>query len=80
DMVSKGLVPADEMFLALQDTSGETLSQFTGGMEQMSQTLAGQWDTLKDKASQTLTQLLEKYPQSTAAGLAQKRLERLGAQ
>lgn len=34
----------------------------------------------KDQAKQTLTALIQKYPQSTAAGLAQKRLERLGTQ
>ena len=34
----------------------------------------------KDEARQVLNQLIEKYPESTAAGLAQKRLERIGAQ
>lgn len=32
----------------------------------------------KDQAREVLTELIEKYPQSTAAGLAEKRLQRMG--
>jgi tape measure domain-containing protein len=54
NLSQKGLIPAQEMFEALQDTSTETLGQMSGGMERASQTLQGQWDTLKDTATTTL--------------------------
>lgn len=57
DLVKKGLVPADQMFQALESSSGESLSAMTGGMEKASGTLSGQWDTLKDTATQTLGNL-----------------------
>lgn len=57
DLVSKGLVPAEEMFKALEDTSGQALQSMAGGMDKMSQTTAGQWSTLKDAASQALGSL-----------------------
>ena len=34
----------------------------------------------KDKAGEVLNELMSKYPQSTAAGLAAKRLERMRSQ
>lgn len=52
DMVSKGLVPADAMFKALESTTSTTLSSFTGGMDKMSQTTTGKLSTLKDNFSQ----------------------------
>lgn len=54
DLVSKGLVPADAMFAALESSSGQALSAMAGGMEKMSQTTAGQWSTFKDTAAQAL--------------------------
>ena len=54
ELVSKGLVPADTMFTALETGAGESLGKMSGGMDRMSQTFAGQWSTLKDTALQTL--------------------------
>lgn len=52
DMITKGLVPADEMFKAFGNTSGEELAKFAGGMDKMSQTTEGKLSTLRDGFSQ----------------------------
>lgn len=57
EMVSKGLVPADKMFEALETSSGDSLQSMAGGMDKMSETFSGQWSTLKDTAQQTLGKL-----------------------
>lgn len=58
-MVSDGLVPADEMYKALETSSGEALSTMAGGMEKMSQTTQGKISTLKDEFAQFAGRLMD---------------------
>jgi tape measure domain-containing protein len=54
EMVTAGLVPASDMFTALESNAGDKMQLMSGGMDKMSGTFAGQWSSLKDTATQTL--------------------------
>lgn len=59
-MVEKGLVPADKMFAALEQTSSGTMQTFNGGMEKMATTTEGKLSTLRDNFSQFAGRLVDK--------------------